>query len=238
MHVILGLSVWCIYLADRLYDATRAKDTSQSTDRLRFTKNHIHSLSVLTVFAGCLNLYLIVSHVPWSLIVSGLGTAFLLILYYLFRLFGRGRLTIIVPREILCGMIFALGSVLAVDYYAALATVDLGFVIPVILFGLLCSASCILISIWERDADMSISDVSFATRHGSIPPLLAPAISLLSIVCVILAFLGIWQIYLALALSALSLRLMLHFEKFLSVATLRVLADAVLLSPLLLIAFT
>ena len=237
-HLILGLSVWCVYLADRLYDAIRAKNISKGTHRLRFTKQHLAALAITAAAAGGTNLFLIIRHVPEDLVISGLGTAALLAIYYGFRMFGRGRISVIVPREVLCGMIFALGSVLAVDYHAGLPGPDPGFIIPVFFLGLLCAAACILISIWERDADLATSDTSFATRRTGVPAQLPAAVSLLAIVCSVMAFFGSWQIYLALAFSALALRLMLHSEKQLSVTTLRVLADGVLLSPLLVVWFT
>lgn len=236
-HLILGLSVWCVYLADRLWDVIRAENIENATDRLRFTKRNFIPLTLVMFLAGSVNLYLIIQHVPKNLVISGLATAGLLAIYYTFRMFGRGKITIIVPREVLCGMIFALGSVISVDFFEGPAVAGMGFILPTILLGLVCSAACILISIWERDADLEAADRSIATQNPSVPGFLPGVISLLAIVCIGLAFIDSWQIYLAITLSAAALRLALHFEKHLSVATLRVLADGVLLSPLVVIFF-
>lgn len=237
-HLILGLSVWCIYLADRLWDALRAKNTALVTDRLRFTKQNFWALAITMMLVGSANFYLILRFVPLRLMYSGLFTAALLGTYYLFRLFGRGRLTVIIPREILCGMIFAIGSVISVDFFEGPAVVGVGFILPCIFLGLLCSAACILISVWEKDADLAANDSSIATLRPQLLRFLPHAISILVLLAVACAFFASWQIYLAVAIAAMALRIALYYEAGLSITMLRFLADAVLLSPLLVICFT
>lgn len=230
--LILGLSVWCVYLADRLYDTTRAPETDVQTDRLRFTKRHFAALSAIAVAAAIANLFLIIRHVPRPLMVTGLITASLLGVYYLIRLKGNARLAAAIPREILCGMIFGLGCVIAPHAFLPSGGAS-GFVVATIFLGLVCSASCVLISVWEKEEDIAGNDRSMATSPSPIIPHMASALTILILLATAMAFFGPWRILLAVAVSALSLRLMLHFEDRLSQRTLRVLADAVLLSPLL-----
>ena len=231
-HLILGLSVWCIYLADRLYDSIRAPATGALTDRLRFTRSHSAILSAITVAAAIANLFLIIRHVPGSLIVAGLITAGLLGVYYLIRLRGNARLASALPREILCGMIFALGCVIAPhDFLANGGGWD--YVFATILLGLVCSANCLLISVWEKEEDNACNTRSIASSPSRLIPHLSKALTGLILLAAAMAFFGPWQIHLAVCLSALSLRVMLHFKEHLSQQSLRVLADAVLLSPLL-----
>jgi hypothetical protein len=231
-HLILGLSVWCIYLADRLYDSTRAPATGALTDRLRFTRSHFATLSAITAAAAAANLFLIIRHVPRSLIITGLITAGLLGVYYLIRLRGNARLASALPREILCGMIFALGCVIAPhDFLANGGGWD--YVFATILLGLVCSANCLLISVWEKEEDNACKTRSIATSPSRLIPHLAKALTGLILLAAAMAFFGPWQIHLAVCFSALCLRVMLRFEKHLSQQSLRVLADAVLLSPLL-----
>jgi hypothetical protein len=231
-HLILGLSVWCIYLADRLYDSTRAPATGALTDRLRFSRSHSATLSAITVAAATANLFLIIRHVPRSLIVTGLITAGLLGVYYLIRLRGNARLASALPREILCGMIFALGCVIAPHAFLANGG-GWEFFFAAILLGLVCSANCLLISVWEKEEDIAGNTRSIASSPSRLIPHLAKALSGLILLAAAMAFFGPWQIHLAVCFSALCLRVMLHFGKRLSQRTLRVLADAVLLSPLL-----
>jgi hypothetical protein len=232
-HLILGLSVWCIYLADRLYDAIRAPDTDSGTDRLDFTKKHFTTLSAVTVMAGLVNLFLIIRHVPLHLMISGLITASLLGIYYLIRMKSSARIAAVIPREFLCGMLFALGTVISPHAFVPPGTSDLRFYLPMVFFGLVCSASCVLISIWEKEADIASSDQSLATLQSRIIPHMANAITALAILSAALAFFGSWQIYIPVAVSAVALRLMLCSDDRIPPAALRALADGVLLSPLL-----
>jgi hypothetical protein len=231
-HLILGLSVWCIYLADRLYDSIRAPELGVLTDRLRFTRRHSSTLSAITVAAATANLILIILHVPRSLIVAGLITAGLLGIYYLIRLKGNAGLASAIPREILCGMIFALGCVIAPHAFLANGG-GWDYSFATILLGLVCSANCLLISVWEKEEDIAGNARSIATFPSRLIPHLAKALTGLMLLAAAMAFFGPWQIHLAACLSALCLRVMLRFEKRLSQQSLRVLADAVLLSPLL-----
>ena len=238
IHLLLGLSVWCVYLADRLFDAYRAKNFSQATWRLRFTKQYFTSLIITTALAGFVNLFLILRFVPAHLLVHGLLTAVLLAIYYAFRFRSSGKIAIGIPREIMCGMIFALGSGIATYSYGQPQIANLHFLGAVAMLGLVCSASCIMISVWERDSDLASGDRSIASSRPGIPPyfrrLLLPLVALYGVV----AFTDPWQIHVAAGLSALALYFMARYEKKFSPPLLRTLADGVLLTPLLLLPFT
>ncbi len=231
-HLILGLSVWCVYLADRLLDATRAPETGVQTDRLRFTQRHFGALSAVTIAATLANLFLIIRHVPRPLMVTGLITAGLLGVYYLIRLEGSARIASAIPREILCGLIFGLGCVIAPHAFLP-PDERSGFLVATFFLGLVCSANCVLISAWEKEEDIAGNDRSMATSRSRIIPHMAHALTGLIILSAALSIIGPWRIHLAVCLSALALRMMLHFEDHLSQPSLRVLADAVLLTPLL-----
>lgn len=231
-HLILGLSVWCVYLADRLYDATRAPQTDGQTDRLRFTQQHFTALSVVALTVGTVNFFLILQHVPRPLMVTGLLTAGLLAIYYILRIKASARLASILPREILCGMIFGLGSVIAPHAFLPPGGGS-GFFPAALLLGLVCAASCTLISVWEKAEDIAGNDRSIATLPSKIIPHVSHVLTVLILLTVAMAFIGPWRIYLAVAASALALRGMLRFERHFSQRALRVLADAVLLTPLI-----
>lgn len=229
IHIILGLSVWCVYLADRLYDAKRAPQRGGQTERLRFTRRHFTALSVIALAAGSANFFLIIRHVPPPLMVTGLVTAGLLAIYYVLRIKGGVPF---LPREILCGMIFGLGCVIAP--HAFLPTGGGSGFFPAALFlCLVCAANCTLISAWEREEDIAGNDRSMATLPSRIIPHISRALSILILLAAAVALIGPWRIHLAVAASALALRGMLRFEDRLSRRALRVLADAVLLTPLL-----
>ncbi len=236
-HLILGLSVWCIYLADRLYDAFRSgKKLKAGTDRLLFTRRNFGPLLVTVLIAGGVNLCLILRHIPEKLVINGLITAAAVFIYYVLRISGGSRTTSLVPREILCGFLFAIGTVIAPSTFSE----DRGtaIFISVSLLGMLFSANCILISIWEKEADLAAEDPSIASADSRIVPRIAHLTIVIALAAGCITFFTDWQLYLAIALAAAGLRLILLFQSHLSLLTLRVLADAVLLSPLLLIRFT
>ena len=237
IHLLLGLSVWCVYLADRLYDVYRTEDFSSVTWRLRFTKQHFTSLAVTTALAGAVNLFLIVYFVPMHLLIHGLITAGLLAVYYAFRFGSSGKVAALIPREIMCGMIFAIGSAIATYSYGQPQTTGFRFLGAVAMLGLVCSASCVMISVWERDADLASGDRSIASAR---PEILRCIRRLLLPLIVLYGFVAIsdpWQIHIAVGLSALALYLMARFEERFSPTLLRTLADAVLLTPLLFLPF-
>ncbi len=230
LHLILGLSVWCIYLADRLLDSIRLKNISAGTSRLRFSRQHFSKLLALLVLSALANLYLIVRFVPRPLVVAGMATACLLGIYYAYRIFFSQS---IIPREILCGSLFAFGSVLAP---LTLGTHGFSFLLAVSLLALVCSISCILISIWENEEDLASGEWSIATGRSKIIPQLPKILFLLVLSSACLAFYGAWQVCVAIGLSAAALGIIHWQEKRLDRVSLRVLADAVLLTPLLFLA--
>ena len=234
-HLILGLSAWCIYLADRLYDVFTGKNPENGTDRMKFTFRNFRYLVATLVIAASVNLFLIIQHVPTHLILSGLATASLLAIYYAFRFKCASRIKAIIPREILCGMLFSLGC--AITPHAFGAGHPQAFWLAVASFGIVCSAACILISVWERDEDLASNDSSIATEHSRVGRHMSLALPLLALLCIPAALSGNWKIYASVAASAIALLLMLGLQEKLSKQLLRVLADAILLTPLIFIWF-
>lgn len=188
---------------------------------------------MLLVLAAAVDVALIIRFVPSNLIITGCATAALLGIYYLIRLGLTGKIGSVIPREVLCGMLFALGSAIGPHAFAPDGLDEFQYFLPVAFFGLVCSASCILISIWERDADLASNDSSFATSRSRLIPHVSTALSGLVVISATLAFFSSWQLFLATALAALALRIALHFEERLSRPMLRALADALLLTPLI-----
>lgn len=236
IHLVLALSAWCVYLADRLIDVFRTGPSDLATERHRFTRKHSGKLIALLCLAATADLVLIIRVVPLHLIITGCATATLLGIYYVIRLSINGRVNTVIPREVLCGMLFALGSTIGPHAFAPDNLNEFQYFLPAVFFGLVCSVSCILISIWERDADLASNDSSFATSRARLIPHVSTFLSALVLISGILAFFSSWQIFLAAALSALALRITLHFGNHLSRPMLRVLADALLLTPLIFLA--
>lgn len=237
IHLVLALSAWCVYLADRLLDVFRNTANDLDTERHRFTRKHSGKLCGVLILAAIADLALIVVFVPRNLVITGCATAALVGIHYLIRLGFTGKIASLLPREVLCGMVFALGCAIGPHAYAADSLDEFRYFLPVVFFGLLCSADCILISIWERDADLAANDRSFATSRSRLVPHVATFMSGLALVSAGLAFFDSWPLFLAIALSALALRITLRFEQRLPRPMLRALADGLLLTPLVFLVF-
>ncbi|MFK7849356.1 MAG: hypothetical protein AB8D78_00120 [Akkermansiaceae bacterium] len=235
IHLVLGLSAWCVYLADRLIDVRKNNFNDFETDRHRFTRRNFKPLLIALLIAAVVNLALIITTIPKILVFSGIVTAALVGIYYLIRFFASTTALTILPREILCGMLFALGSAIGPHAYAPVELDEFAYLIPVAFFGTLCSVSCILISIWERSADMANSDNSFGSIHPFLAKSFSSGLTSLTLIATAMAFFSTTELFVAIAISSLSLRITVQLDRRLSQSMLRVLADALLLSPLLIL---
>lgn len=233
IHLVLGLSAWCIYLADRLVDVHRTKPDNLATERHRFTGKYSGRLTIVLALAAAVDLALIIRFVPPNLVFTGCATAALLGIYYLIRLGFAGKNGNLIPREILCGMLFALGTTIGPHAFTDDGLNEFRYFLAVFIFGLVCSINCILISIWEHQADLSANDSSFATSRSNLIPHVSTFLSCLVIISAALSFCGSSQPFLAITLAAIALRITLHFERHLSREMLRVISDGVLLTPLI-----
>ena len=152
IYIALGLIVWVIYTVDRLLDAVRMKDPALSTPRHRFAKRFFVPLALLCLIAAGVTIWLGLYKVPRGLIGSGVKISFLALLYFLMRLAPRNDAQVIFPKEVFCGLIFALGSVYAV--FELPANFPLGILTAEFaLFAALCALNCVAISVWEKEED-------------------------------------------------------------------------------------
>ena len=235
MYVGLALTVWVIYVGDRLLDSFRLKDVEASTPRHRFYLKYRGLFCLLMVMALAVEVYLFLYHVPTGM-YHGLGVvAFLVMGYYLVRFVLKGAPSSGSPREILCGMIFAIGSMMTVYFYAG-DVMDAMFRSPhSIAVALLFCGNCAAIAFWEKSSDRANQDqgISAMSRRSDLMVLLG----LLALAAGVMQFLSYpqygWAVYTAVFLSALGLVVLRKNEDRLSKNALRVLADAVLLTPLL-----
>jgi len=259
IYATLGLTVWIIYVADRLYDGMRLKSVEKSTARHQFYRKYAAIFAVLLVIGIVIDVWLIRHHVPIGLywvgipipdllanpllavrvIFSrpGLVLGFFVWGYFVLRIFFSRRSQSGAPREVMCGFIFALGSIIAVYFYGG-DVADVFFRSPPpVLLGLLFSANCIAIAHWEKAADRANEDTSLATSRpatGRDLPFFLGLIALAALVMQLLSFPNYgWPIYTAIFLSALGLLALKLMDQRLSTNALRVLADAVLILPMI-----
>lgn len=145
-HAILGLSVWMIYLADRLADGLRVAPVQWGAFLHEFSGRHKVVLGALLAAAlGTLTLLeprLSGKEFPGGVILMAAAAI------YFWMIHGpRGWVSRKVPKEAVVGAMFTVGT----RYFLALRVGPSWlFATRVALFGVLCFVNCALITRWQR----------------------------------------------------------------------------------------
>ncbi len=239
-YLVLGLVVWLIYTVDRLLDAYRMKDLSLSTPRHRFARRFMRPpLSAAWVLLLAAAIFLVLFKLQAVLIYHGLVISMMVLLYFVMRLSPKTNIQTLLPKEIFCGVVFALGSTYPVhalpnNFLAGVLTAELG------LFALLCALNCIAISVWEWREDQA-NDSGYSIVQNW-PGVRTNYVRFAFLLAVVAAWLGIRgtsnffaPILLSVALSAALIGAIGLAEAALSKNLRRVLADLALLSPLVVV---
>jgi hypothetical protein len=209
---LLALAVWLIYVADRLLDAWRG---AACQARHAFYRRHWRALLPVWTAALLFGAWLAVTQLPRAILLRGAALAACVLAYlatvHATPAFSRRDGS----KEAAVAMLFALGASLAA-WPAVRSAAD---VLAIVLFSLLCWMNCAAIEDWERGRRARLSVVVAAGVVGAAAALL----------------LREQRPILGCAETAAALGLMLLDRARLSRDALRVLADAALLTPLLLL---
>ena len=250
----LALGTWCVYIADRLLDGLLSSEAAILRDRHWFYVRHRRTFTVLWMVSALPLAYLVLFRVQRSVrnddILLGLIGAAYFILVHGFRP-GLMRWF---PKELAVGFLFAIAT--AVPTWARIHPPGQreSLAVAVLTFGALCWLNCVAIQVWEdAEAAQESAHNILASRYYRIAGAggtgagagltqligqnLMSFATLLGVVSVALAWkaahTSAWPLFLCVALSScLFVMLILHRNKF-SVLTLRIAADAALLTPLL-----
>ena len=232
-HVLgLGISVWLIYVADRLLDSFKLDLRRPHTYRHALVAHHRHVFALLWVAGLGLDGALVLAGLSLADLALGLAALGAVAWYGLgIHLPKSGKA--VFTKEVQVGFVFALGATLPVWTRAPGAALLVG----ALLFAALCSLNCLLIAVWERSADAAQGQASLALAWPPLKTLLAPALLTLSL----LAFAtSVWLpplVSVTVGSSALLLWLLAHFQNALPEELLRVLVDAALLTPFVYLLF-
>ena len=209
--VLLALAVWLIYAGDRMLDAWRG---AVRTRRHAFYRRHWRTVGVLWSAALAIGGWLAWTQLPVALWVRGLAVAGLVGIY-LVAVHGLPRFLGAGMKEAAVGFVFAAGVSL-VAWPMVRTGADF---LAIALFCLLCWMNCVGIEDWER-----------GVRARSAVIYAAAVVALLAIL-----FLPDRRPVLACAetASALGLVALDQISERISPEAARVLADAVLLTPIL-----
>ena len=212
--------VWLIYTWDRLQDGRESPADQPKTERHAFHVEHSRALNRTLFPVAVLVAVLALSVLELERWIAALPPAGAAVVYLLVLRKSR-----IIPKELACGAIFALGvtAYVAIDFEAR----HWGWTVW---FAGLCSLNCLCIARWEARIDQSQDPASAGACRESWVRGLPLATALLG-VCP-----WIWPgpapLTVALSASALLLSGLLRVEQRISLRARRVLVDVVLCTPL------
>jgi len=224
-RAVLFLSVWCIYLADRLLDV-RLPALALEPARHRFYRRYYKQARWLLAAVAVLNLLLIIFWLRPAVFHNGLIALAGVSLYFVLVHARRGPFRL--PKEFVAALLFTLGTFLVPWTIAAHPFEQLSR--PAIAFFLLCFANLVAIETWE-----------WRELRGGAPPRPHPLTAaagrfllvwapLLALACLLPADAPFYR---AVALSIVATALLFARGSRMSIEARRALVDGVLLSPLL-----
>lgn len=163
-RVLLGVSVWLAYSADRWIEGWRLSVETVRTQRHYFLLRWRWSAFCIWLLALAGGLGLAMARLTVREWLASLSILVPTLLYVLSHQFlHRGHLWRL-PKELCVATLIALGAVL---YPASHATDRLHLLVaPTGLFMLLCLANCLLISSWEREIDLHQGQKSLALQFA------------------------------------------------------------------------
>ena len=234
---VLVLTVWVIYVSDRLLDGWTEKDRAALQERHHFSERHRCVLAGLVLFACTAIAWLTTDRLQAAEVTAGVKLGVIVVLYMTGIHAGRGWIAGMLPKEIAAGFLFASGATLPV--WSRAERLPWEAWLPWVLFGLLCALNCLAIECWENhhhSEQWRQSPRPFVRWADSRLNRIAAALAVAALTsCLVSNPRGssVWVLS-AVGLGALLLLVLNARRAKLSPAALRVLADAALLVPAIL----
>lgn len=236
---LLALTVWCIYVADRLMDS-RGQSVSKAklTIRHRFHWDY-RGLMKIALCVGVVGVFFLLSRQSRGLLAYSYPVAAPVLLYFLisFQSSSRGVSWF---KNIVAGLAFAYGTTVGVHFRSgsSVGFHELALSSEVVVFAALCMINMMVIDHWESTSAIG-SDTGEKGERDAENKILRILLLALVIVCYLLA--GSAEdfgsqthkaFYLASMVGAGGLAFLALFRHLFSPVSLRILADVALLLPL------
>jgi hypothetical protein len=155
---LLAVAVWLIYVADRTLDAWRGMPGTAEQPRHEFYRRHWRAVLPIWIAALGGGAWLAWSRLPGPLFLEGLAVATGTALYLAVVHLAPGLLRRAGSKESLVAVLFGLGASLAA--WPGVQTT--GDVLAILLFSCLCWMNCAAIDDWEHGRELRPSVVAAA----------------------------------------------------------------------------
>lgn len=233
-YAVLALSVWIVYASDRLLDAWKSTNRAALPARHLFCFRHARTLVGALILATATLMYIAARELPsretWNgLLLAGIVAAYMASIHVRANPIAR-----FVPKELLVGILFAIGTTLPL--WSRAGSFFRVAVFSWTSFALLCALNCLSIECWERpQVPTSLVSTQRFPATGTYLYLadFAFGIAAFSFFAALrfAATTGSRQILFAVSFGTLTL-LLLHCKRSaISTSALRVLADVALVVP-------
>ena len=232
----LALSTWTIYALDRLLDAHLPSDRPVAL-RHEFSRRHWSPMLASIGFAIALLLWTCL-HLRPAVFQNGIWMLGAVTIYFVIVHFAPQAVRRLWPKEVAVGVLFALGTCLATWSLAGHigpAALRLTLITPALLFAALCSLNCIAIEFWEWRRTGKTTPIHPLTAWVG-ARLHWTALAIVALAFFLMPFEPPRPVLMAGMLSGATFVWLSAQSDSLPLDTLRMLADAALLSPLLLLA--
>lgn len=229
--IVVSASVWLAYAADRWFEARMLPVGQIRTRRLRFYHDHTKGVALVWLVVFVVDMTVAFGWLTRREIFAGVLLLTPTLLYLLSHQLAHRDSPWRVPKEICIATLIAGGACVFVLAHATPG--DRGLAGAILLFATLCFSNVTLIGVWEAEVDATQGQVTLA-RQFRWAPLLSRSLPWL-VAAVALSWHGRGLDRLAgasVAAAAIALGIVDRIERRAGRQVARVLADLVLLTPL------
>ncbi len=223
-RLVLGLTVWAIYLLDRLLDARKPPPVNGEPARHRYYRRHFELMAALLAMVIAADAFIGILWLRPAVLREGLiPLAGVLVYLATFHISG---LPAKIPKEIAAAVLFTAGTFLTA--WSTIPCLSLAW--PAIAFFLLCLANIVAIEAWEWG---ELPGGEAPAPHPCTRCLARTYLFWVPAAVIVCALLGHNAWYASIALSAAACAALVWLGRPLSLEARRALVDGVLLSPIL-----
>ncbi len=228
---LLAMCVWMAYCGDRLLDARRLPEGPVESARHSFAREHSCPL-ILVLGTGSVLAVILALRIPLPELFAGLVMLVVVVGYFALHHLQSTRARAGRWKELMVGVIFAGGTLF---FVAMNGQFTVPFLIAAAAWAGLCVMNCLLIACWDRERDTAMAQYSLARRwNGMERALPVVVVFLLLLILTATRLEGrLFPIAAAIMVSLMALLELARRSKQFSPEARHVLADVVLLTPIL-----